>query len=337
MGSHGGASAEGQSAILAGYGITQQRCGAPVLSAQDVVEVDRGDLSVPVYMDTIAFNCDGIIAVNRIKPHTDYRGRYESGIVKMLVIGLGNHAQARLIHRYGVHGLKELMPKAARRIVATGKILAGVAIVENASDRIMKISCMRGDEIFDTEPPLLELARKNMPSLPVDKIDVCIVDTLGKDISGTGLDPTIIGRMKIFGEPEPSRPNIRQMIIRDLSPKSHGNALGIGFGDIITQRLYEKIDFSAMYENVYTSTFFERAKVPIVAKNDSEALDYAFRACWGIEPEEARIVRIRDTLHINELYVSTPILDEIGTQSHIETIEKDRSLFDKEGTEMGAF
>lgn len=304
MGSHGGATAEGQAELLAGYGITEDGVGAPVRSSMDVVELPRHHSECPVYMDRCAFESDGVLLVNRVKVHTDYQGRYESGLVKMAVIGLGKHAQALAVHRRGVYGLKQMMPDTARDIFESGKVLGGVAIVEDAYDETMAVRALPVDRILDDEPMLLALARENMPRLPLDDIDILIVDRLGKDISGVGMDPNIIGRMAIRGEPEFERPRVKSIVVRDITDASHGNALGIGLADVITQKLYDRVDFAPMYENVFTSTFLERAKAPVAAETDEKALEYALRSCWLENPDDAVIVRIQDTLHLGTCWVS---------------------------------
>ena len=336
MGSHGGANAAGQTQVLADYGITEAYVGAPVKSSMETVSLPQGNSVVDVFMDRHAWESDGVILVNRIKPHTDYHGQYESGLAKMVVIGLGKHKQALVVHRYGVYGLKELVPLAAKQILATGKILAGVGIVENAYDDIMALRVLRPDEIMAVEPELLEMARANMPKLPVDKIDVLIVDRIGKDISGIGLDPDIIGRLRIPGQPEPTSPDIKAIVVCDLTDASHGNALGMGLADVTTKKLYDKIDFAAMNENVYTSGFLERAKVPIVAHTSEKALSFALRSCGPIPQEELRIMRIRDTLHLGELYASGVILDELRRRDDIEVVGQAVDLFDSKG-ELAAF
>jgi hypothetical protein len=311
MGSHGGATAEGQREILASYGIEESTVGAPVRSCMDTIPIDSQGLEARLFMDALAWKSDGIILINRVKPHTDFHGDYESGLAKMAVIGLGKHAQALEIHRFGVKGLKGVMPACARRILSTGKVIGGLAVVENAYDFTAEISVLASEEIMDREPALLEKARGLMPSLPMDELDMLIVDFIGKDVSGTGMDPIIIGRMAIRGEPEPERPRIKTIMARDVTEGSHGNALGVGFADVILRRLYDKIDFAAMYENVFTSTFFERAKIPIVAQNDAEAVSYCMRACGPVPEEKLKIARIRDTLHIGDLCVSDAVLGEI--------------------------
>ncbi len=311
MGSHGGATAEGQKEVLEGFGITEKSMGVPIDASMEVDELPAGGEKCRIFISRVANNSDGIIMINRIKPHTDYHGSYESGLVKMCVIGLGKHAQALEIHRFGVWGLKELLPGAAARIFATGKVLAGVAIVENAVDCPMHIEAIPGNEILAREPELLKTARENMASLPFDNIDVLIVDYIGKDFSGTGLDTNVIGRMRIRGEPEPLRPSIRAIVVRDVSERSHGNALGIGLADVITRRLFEKIDFHKMYENAVTSTFFERVKIPMIAENDAEAVSLAMRYSGIIDEGGERVVRIKNTLELHEMYLSTTLLKEI--------------------------
>ena len=331
MGSHGGATAPGQTQILKDYGITEASIGAPIRSSMEVASLPKGDSIVDVFMDRHAWQSDGVILINRIKPHTDYHGQYESGLAKMCVIGLGKHKQALAVHQHGVYGLKDLLPLTAKQILATGKILAGVGIVENAYDNTMAMRVLRADEIMTVEPELLETARANMPKLPVDKIDVLIVDRIGKDISGLGLDPNIIGRLQIHGQPEPTTPNIKAIIVCDLTDPSHGNALGMGLANVTTRKLYDKIDFAALNENVYTSGFLERAKVPVVAQNSEKALGFALRSCGPIPKEKLRIIRIHDTLHLGKLYVSGAILDELRQRDDIEVVGQAVDLFDSNG------
>jgi len=247
MGSHGGATAEGQEEILAGYGITEKNTGAPVVATIEVVELRQGDSPVTVYMDKAAFGSDGIIMIIRIKLHTDYHSTYESGLVKMSVIGLGKEKQASAAHRYGVYGLAVIMPKIAKQIFSSGKIIGGIALVENAYDETMLIKALIREQIFDEEPALLQISKENMPSFPVDRIDVLLIDRIGKDISGVGLDPNIIGRLRITGQEEPEKPKITAIVISDLTENSHGNAIGIGLADVITKRLYDKINFQVTY------------------------------------------------------------------------------------------
>ena len=322
MGSHGEATPEGQRAILAGYGITEERMGIPVDASMEVIELDTLPEGVTVVMSRAAYTADGVIVINRIKPHTDYHGNYESGLAKMCVIGLGKHAQAREMHRFGARGLKEYIPAAASRILATGKIVAGIAIVENAVDKPYHIELIPGDRIMEREPDLLKMAYDNMPRLPVEELDLLIVDYIGKDFSGTGLDTNIIGRMRIRGEPEPLQPRIKSIMVRDVSDRSHGNALGIGLAEVITRRLFNKINFTAMYENAFTSTFVERVKIPVIAEDDAQGIAFALRSCGGIPRGMERVLRIRNTLQIDEMYVSEPLCRELEHRSDIAVLSE---------------
>ena len=331
MGSHGGATADGQSEILAGYGISEKTIGIPVRSSMEVVELPQGDSPIPVFMDNHVYQSDGVILINRIKPHTDYHAKYESGRVKMSVIGLGNEKQASAIHRYGVYGLTTLIPSTAKQVFATGKILGGIALVENAYDDTMLVKALKTDDFLEQEPILLDIARNHMPVLPLHDIDVLIIDQMGKDISGVGLDPNIIGRTKILGQEEPDHPNIKAIIVLDLTSDSKGNAIGIGLSDVITKKLYDKIDLSSTYTNAVTSSFLERAKIPIVAGNDREAFEIALRSCGYLKEGEERIIRIKDTLHLDEIYVSESIKHSIEGSAGTESIHEKVDLFDGEG------
>lgn len=332
MGSHGGATAEGQQAVLAGYGVTEENVGCPVRSSMEVIELPQGDLPTKVFLDRQAASADGTILINRVKMHTSFRGRYESGLMKMIAVGLGKHAQAQALHRLGIDGLREMMPRVAARILTHGNILLGLAIVENAYDQPMLVRAIRAPDIPAQEPALLDLARANMPALPVHRIDVLIVDQIGKDISGLGMDPNVIGRLKIRGQPEPRSPDIRVITIHDLSAASHGNAIGMGLADIATRRLFDKIDFKSTYANVLTTTFLERAKVPIIAETDREAVRMALQACETSSPDEIRLIRIRNTLRLDELQVSPLVLSEIRTLPGIEVSGPVESLFDSDGS-----
>jgi hypothetical protein len=329
MGSHGGATAEGQAEILAGYGITESEMGTEIKSSMEVVELPNEGMKNRIFMDKFAFESDGVILINKIKPHTDFHGKYESGLVKMAVIGLGKEHGAEAIHHFGVHGLTELIPASARKILATNKILGGIAFIENSKDKTMMIKAIKAKDIMEEEPKLLEVARKNRPAFPVDRFDVLIIDKMGKNISGVGIDTNIIGRLKIYGQPEPKTPAIKSIIITDITNESHGNATGVGLADIITRRLFNKIDFTTTYKNIATSSFLERAKIPFVVENDIDALQLALRNCGHSDPGQERVIRIQDTLHLEELYVSNAILDEVSAIPQIEILDQKVNLFDE--------
>jgi len=318
MGSHGGATAEGQAELLASYGITEEAMGCPLRATMEVVELPNDGLKTKLFMDRFAWESDGVIVVNRIKPHTDFHGDFESGLVKMMIIGLGKERQAFEMHGFGVHGLRDLVPQAATRLLTMQKILAGIGIVENAYDETATIEAIPAANIWTREPQLLTLAKQNMPRLPVDDLDVLIVDRFGKNISGTGMDTNIIGRTHIVGEPEPVSPRIKMIVVTDLTDESHGNATGMGFADIVTRRLYRKIDFPVTYKNVVTAGFPDRAKLPMVMETDGEALGLALRGAGCRDASRARIVRIRDTLHLGEMLASDAVVDEVRGKPNIE-------------------
>ncbi|MEH7335227.1 lactate racemase domain-containing protein [Neobacillus drentensis] len=332
MGSHGGATAEGQKEMVESLGCTEEFTGCEIRSSMDVVEVGVTSAGIPVYVDKIAYNADGIIVMGRVKPHTDFKNKIESGVLKMASIGMGKHKQALALHTYGIYGISEMMPEVGKVAIANSNTLFGVAIVENAHEETAIIEAIEAEQIEERERELLKKAFNLMPSLPVDEIDILVVDEIGKNYSGTGMDTNIIGRIRVLGVEEPKKPSIKYVIASNLSEVSHGNALGIGLADLTTKRLFEKIDLKTMNENVVTSTFLARASIPIVLDNDQEALKAALRATWGVASEEARIVRIPNTLHIGELFVSEVIFNELKDKENIEVLEDLQEMkFDADG------
>ncbi len=328
MGSHGGATAEGQTQVLESYGITEEYTGTPIRSSMDVVELPSADLKNKVYMDRLAYQADGTIVINRVKVHTAFHAAIESGLMKMCVIGLGKHKGALEIHRYGAQGLRELIPPTARQILTHGNIILGIGIAENAYEQTALIKAVGPADFEQEETKLLQWVRNNMPTLPVDQLDVLIVDEFGKNISGTGMDVNIVGRRKIASEPEPESPNITSIILLGLSEKSHGNANGMGLADVITRRFFEKLDFKATYENILTTGFLERGKIPVVAETDRQALEYALKPCGLADPGQAKIIRIKNTLILDELWVSPKVVDEIKDRKDITVTGEAVTLFD---------
>ncbi len=322
MGSHGGASAGGQRRVLESYGVTEDSVGAPIRSSMEVIELPQGELNNAVYMDKLAYEADGTIVINRIKLHTAFHGAIESGLMKMCAIGLGKHKGALEIHRRGAKGLRELIPPTAGQILQHGNILLGLAIVENAYEQSRLIKAVRPENFETEESVLLQVARENMPSLPVQELDVLIVDEFGKHISGTGLDVNIIGRLKINTEPEPETPRIGSIILLDLADKSHGNANGMGLADVISRRFFEKINFQATYENVLTTGFLERGKIPVVAETEAQALEFALKSLGLSGPEQARVLRIKNSLNLDTLWASSALLPELKGHSSIEQLDE---------------
>jgi hypothetical protein len=310
MGSHGGATAEGQVEILRSLGVTEEACGAPIRSSMEVAELGRTPGGVPVYMDRNAHGADGVILVNRIKAHTDFRGRVESGLMKMSAIGLGKHKQALALHALGVTGIRDHMVEVARHVAASGKVLFGVGSVENGYEEPAILEAVRPGAFEEREAALLQEWMKLMPRLPVEDVDILVVDRIGKNFSGTGMDTNVIGRFGMAGVDDPQSPRVKYLLASDLSEESHGNATGVGLADLTTLRLFERIDWKAMNENVLTSTFLERAKVPMVRAHDREAVEAAVRCNWGVAPEDTRLVRVPNTLHLEYADVAEPLMAE---------------------------
>lgn len=321
MGSHGGATAEGQLKVLAGLGITPDYIGAPIKSSMETVIAGSVDTAahnsisesvfMPVHIDRAAYESNGIIAVNRVKPHTSFHAEVESGLQKMIAIGLGKAVQATNIHDYGTNGLKRLIAPVAKTIMSTGKIIAALGLVENAHDKLKYVKGLLPQDLAEGERLLLDMARKNMPGLPVDKLDLLIVEQMGKNFSGTGMDTNIIGRLRIEGEPEPENPSIRRIAVLDLSEAAGGNAYGIGLADFTTKKLMDRIDYKATYANMLATNFIERIRIPYIAADENEAVETALKSCSLKDIEKARIIRIKNTLHLENMEVSPSVYEEI--------------------------
>ena len=322
MGSHGGATAEGQVEILESLGVTEESVGAEIRSSMETVELGETERGTTVYMDRHAAEADGVIICGRIKLHTDFRGEIESGLCKMSAIGLGKHEQALNLHAYGVEGIKDFMVEVAEHVFDSGKVLFGVGIVENAYEETAVLEAVPPENIIEREKELLQESSKLMPKLPVSDVDVLFVDELGKNFSGTGMDTNVIGRFRLLGVDEPDSPNVKYLIVSDVSDASHGNATGVGLANFTTSRLFESIDYRAMNQNILTSTFVERAKVPMILNNDREALEAAMRCNWGVAPEDTRFVRIPNTLELREVFLSENLVEEALEGGNVEVVEE---------------
>jgi len=261
-----------------------------------------------VYMDAHAHDADGTIVINRIKAHTDFHGTHESGIVKMLVIGLGKHKQAALMHDYGADGLRDFIPLAARVVLETGKILGALAIIEDGHENTAEIEFATRENFFAVDAALLLRSKELMAKLPFDAIDALIVEQMGKDLSGSGMDTNVIGRMRIKGQPD-TAPDCGRIAVLDLTEASHGNAVGVGLADITTRRLADKIDWHITNMNTLTSGFLQRGFLPIVAEDEMQAIDLATGNKHTAEG--LKLARIRDTLHLNEVYLTEALLTEL--------------------------
>lgn len=311
MGSHGGATAEGQKELISRYGFTDESMGVPIKSSMEVVELGQLGNGLKVYFDKIAFGADGIIVVNRINVHTAFKSDIESGLCKMLSVGLGNHKGASLVHSLGVRGLRDYMVEFADIILKNAPILCGIGILENANKGTYRILAGGPEDFKKIDVELLRECKEILPTLPVQDVDILFVGEIGKNISGTGMDTNIVGGVKGYKEGEYTPPNIKRIIVQDLTDESNGNALGIGIADLITKKLYDKIDLKSTYTNVITATFLDRAKIPMVVDSDREALEIALKTIWILPWETPRVMIIRNTLKLDELYVSEPIWEEI--------------------------
>ena len=316
MGSHGGATAAGQIAVLKGYGITEASIGVPIKSSMEVVEVSRFEDGTPLYTDRFAFEADAIVIANKIKPHADFKGRYESGLVKMLTIGLAKHKGAVALHDHGFGAFHEVLPKAAEILLDKLPVLFGLAILENAFDELMHLEIIPKAQIMAREKALLEIAKRSIGRLLFNDIDVLIVDEIGKNISGEGMDPNVTGRPG-SGLPGFPAPDIQKIVALDVTAESHGNGVGIGSADLSTRRCIEKIDFGAMYTNAITATILNPAKLPMVMNNDHDALCVALKTCNRITPKNAKIVRIKNTLEVHQVWVSPALLDYVNAAENL--------------------
>ncbi len=305
MGSHGGATDEGQKGLLADLGISEATMGCPVVSSMAVEEIGRTSNGTRVYLDTNALHADGIIVINRVKPHTAFRGDVESGLCKMLAVGLGKHKGAQQMHGAG---LGPTLVEAARRILARAPVLAGIAVLENSLDETAEIHVVPAAKFEETDQELLKRAWKVLPRIPFDPLDVLVVDEMGKNISGTGMDNNVIGiGPRVGGKMEMGHPAVSTIVVLGLTPETHGNANGIGLADITTRRLVDSIDYKATYTNVLTTRLWSAGRLPVIMETDREAIEVAVGEA---PPAEVRLVRIKNTLHLEELEISETLLPE---------------------------
>jgi hypothetical protein len=335
MGSHGGATAEGQVQLLADLGITEDSVGMTILATMETVEVDRLPGGPAVYMDAHAAKADAVLAVNRVKAHTDFSGDVESGLAKIVAIGLGKQRGAEGIHRFGPANLAVWVPRVAKRVVETGKILGGLAIIENAHDRAARIELVEATDIGGpVEGALLADAKRRMATLPFEEIDVAVVDEMGKNFSGAGMDTNVIGRMMIRGSAEFDRPRIANIAVLDVSDASHGNAVGLGLADFVPFRLLERIDLRSVYINAMTSGLGgpQRAQIPMAMATDRSAIAAAVQTCGRADPGAVTLVRMRNTLDLEDLLVSESLRAAVDADPDLEiTGVAGPMAFDDEG------
>jgi len=318
MGSHGGASAEGQKEVLHHLGIDEETMGAPIRSSMEVIKLDELPNGLPVYVDQIASTADAIVVINRVKPHTAFRGTIESGIMKMIAIGLGKQKGAEACHQMGFKYMAENVPAMARIMLDKLPIVFGIALVENAYDETCRVEVLPAEQIEAREPALLEEAKARLPKILFEQIDALVIDYIGKNISGDGMDPNVTGRY-----PTPyahGGPDVTKMVVMDLTPETKGNANGVGTADFTTQRLVDKMDRPATYANGLTSTVCAPTKIATTLENQMDAIKAAVKTCNILDYTKCRLVRIRDTLHLGEIEISVTMLEEARRHPDIEIL-----------------
>jgi len=326
IGSQGGATPAGQAEILESLGISKEHVGAPVRSLKNVVKVGETENGLPVFCDELAHQSDCIVVVNRIKAHTSFESDIESGLMKMMAVGLGKRQSALTIH-YSPKGLAETILSCARVLMQNAPVGLGIALIEDSLGQTSKISVLEPAEIEKAEKELLTESKQMMPRIPFDDLDILVVEEMGKNISGAGMDPNVIGLgRRIPGE---WKPEIDRIVVLDLTEESRGNAEGIGLADVTTRRLVDKIDFQAMYINCLTDNYLKGGKIPVTMESDKEAMEAALT---GYPIDQVRLVRIRNTLNLDKMDISENLLEEIRGRDDIILLgEQDRLRFDDEG------
>lgn len=332
MGSHGAATAEGQKKVLETYGITEASTGVPIRATMETEIVGHLADGTPVHMDKFAAEAEAIVVINRIKPHTGFRGATESGLTKMLAIGIGKITGAAIYHTHGMDRFPELLPQIREVNISQRNVLFGVGIVENAYDETAYIEIIPAQALKTREPDLQAMAKRMMPQLFFDDIDVLVIDEMGKNISGAGFDPNITGRNRRNVKWQ-DKPRVKKIVVLGLTRVSQGNATGLGSADVITMRLYKELDVASTYANVITSMNLDGGAIPIVMNNDHDAIALAVKTVVRVKPEDCRVVRIRNTLHLGEIEVSNALLEEVRRQpERFEIAEQSRDIkFDIQG------
>ena len=332
MGSHGGATAEGQRKVLAEYGITEETMGVPVQSSMETEKIGQLPNGVPVYLDKTALGSDGIVVVSRVKPHTAFKADYESGLCKMLAIGLGKHKGATAFHSCGMDEFGELLPQLGKVVLDNAPVLFGLGIIENAYDHPARFEIVWKENLVKREKDLLAEAKSLMPKILLDNLHLLLVQEIGKEISGSGMDPNITGRSASPHFRKPDALKVEKIVALNLTAASKGNACGIGTADVTTKKFVDSINLDYTYVNAITSGVLATARIPLHMPTDREAIQLALKTCSRVKHPETRIVWIKNTLSLEKIFASEPLLPEIRKNPQIEVLGDPRSMpFDGRG------
>lgn len=321
MGSHGNGSEKGQREVLESYGITKENLGVEIVTTVDVIKLAKTSKGFNVYFDRSAYEADLVIPINRVKLHTDFVGDLQSGLCKMLVIGLGNHIGCSSIHEEDPDVFADIIEEAANIIISKANIGFGIAILENAYDETFMIEAVPSENMVTREKELVKIARQNMPTLMIPDIDILVVEEIGKNVSGAGYDPNILGKSSVLKKFVLQVPKIKRMILLDITKESHGNGIGVGMFDIITKNVYKKLDLESMYANGIACKCIEDVKIPLIADSEDEAIKVAVKVCRGLDKENLKIVKIKNTLSLQHIYVSEALLDAVKENPRLSLVK----------------
>lgn len=317
MGSHGNGCEEGQREVLTSYGITKENLGVEIVTTVDVVKLSQTSKGFNVYFDKSAFEADLVVPINRVKLHTDFVGDLQSGLCKMLVIGLGNHIGCSSIHEEDPDDFANILEEAARIIISKANIGFGVAILENAYDETLMVEAIPCENMVEREKELVKIAKANMPTLMIPDIDVLVVEEIGKNVSGAGYDPNILGKSSVLTKFVLDVPKIKRMVLLDITEESHGNGIGVGMFDIITRNVYEKLHLESMYANAIACKCIEDVRIPLITDSEDEAIKVAIKVCRGLNKDKLKIVKIKNTLSLEHIYVSEALLEDVEQDNRL--------------------
>ena len=320
MGSHGGGTEDGQREVLAGYGITEESMGVPVVTSVDTVHLGDAADGRPIWFDRAAFQADLIVPVNRIKLHTDFVGPIQSGLCKMLVIGLGNHKGCSAVHEEPPEKFAEVIEEAASIILRKAPVGFGLAVLENAYDQTLLLETVPASRLIEREKELCRTAKEHMPYIMLPEADVIVCGAIGKDISGAGFDPNILGRSTLLKTFVLHIPSYQRLVLLDLTPASHGNGIGVGLFDVITRKVFDQLDLEATYANAIACNCLLDASIPCTVENEDMAIRVALKCCRGIDRDNPKIIKIMDTLHLEYIEVSPALLEEVRKNPKLEIV-----------------